>query len=248
MLGWIGRFRVVDSEVLSLRFGVTEQRINARVRRVLKEELLGVMAGPPCERRRLYMTGRGARKLGQPVRRPPGPDFDVGLELLLARLAAILETRHPAISVLSQRQARTTERTTGRPHSVNGQHRRRFPDLTLAAANRMSALVLVLRFRPKKHLEELLTDFHYSDTFDDVVWLVSHPRAKASLDERIRLLGPTWKAKQPTMTVITYNPQHEAQLAAELASKTASELAPPMTADVDPGAENFDWDALYDDN
>lgn len=245
MLRWIGRFRVVDSEVLSMRFGVTEQRINARVRRLLQAGLLGTMAGPICLRRRVYVTGRGARKLGLPVRRPPGADFDVGQELLLARLTAMLETRHPAVRVLSQREARSAERFTDRPHSVHGRHRRRFPDLLLAAGTQMTALVLVLRFKPKKHLEELLTDFHYSDTFDEVVWLVSHRRDRARLDERVRLLGPTWKDKQPTMSVLTYDWQQERRLADELASKTARQLAPAggFTKE-EHGSGDYDWEAL----
>ena len=250
MLGWIGRFRVVDSEVLSMRFRVTEQRINARVRRLLEAGLLGVMAGPVCVRRRVYVTGRGARKLGLPTRRPPQPDLDVGLELLLARIAATIETR-PAqwngLRVLSQREARAAERSTGRPHSVHGSHRRRFPDLIVTAGTEMTALVLVLRFKPRKHLEELLRDFFYSDTFDEVVWLVAHDRAKTRVEERIQPLGPSWKDKEPTMTVVTYDPEQESKLADQLTCKTASELAPHGVADVDPGAEDFDWDALLAD-
>lgn len=245
MLGWIARFRLVDSEVLSMRFGVTEQRVNTRVRRLLDAELLGAMAGPICLRRRIYVTGRGARKLGLPARRPPGTDFDVGQELLLARITAILETRHPAVRVLSQRESRNAERTTGRAHSVHGWHRRRFPDLLLTAGGRITALVLVLRVKPKKQLEELLSDFHLSDTFDEVVWLVAHDRANKRLQERIRLRGPSWKDKEPAMTVITYDPHQESKLAGELASKTASQLAPTPTADVDPGADDFNWDDLY---
>src|SRR4051794_11747758 len=40
MLWWIGRFRFVTARELSVRFGVSEQRVNARVRRFLHAGLV----------------------------------------------------------------------------------------------------------------------------------------------------------------------------------------------------------------
>lgn len=118
MLCWVGRLRVVSSEELSLRFGVSEQRINTRVRRLLEAGLLGQLETWRSERRLVFLSRPGAGRVGMPLRRPPQPEMDVERELMLGRVVALIETRDGA-RVLTQREARQAERATGRPHTFS---------------------------------------------------------------------------------------------------------------------------------
>lgn len=91
MLWWIGRFRFVTARELSIRFGVSEQRINARVRQLLAAGLLGEHRPHVSESRAVYLSAQGAAVLDVPRRKPPRPEAQRRHELELVRLVADLE-------------------------------------------------------------------------------------------------------------------------------------------------------------
>lgn len=219
-----------------MRFGVSEQRVNARVRRLLDAGLLGRLETWRHERRLVFLSRRGAGRVGMALRRPPQPDMEIERELMLGRLVGLIETRSPFdLRVLTQREARQAERSTERRHSVATGSSRRWPDLIIETGHVRRAVAIESAPVPTKKLAERIQDYVCSDAFDEVVWLVTHEHAEARMTKLIKQASPSWRAKQPEMRVLAYWTVADEMIAEALsdhavigaASELSRSLAPP---------------------
>ena len=211
---WIARFRFVTAEVLAGRFGLSPQRVNARLRRL---EAAGIVRREACgrgEARAVFVTASGARRLDLPVRRAPRTDAQRLHELAIARLASELELESddatdPRTRVLTEREQRTAERVgTGRFHvdlKPGGRgDRERWADLVVLTPARTVAIELELSMKAPDRLRRIVAGYAAAHHFDEVQFLAgtapiaarlaklttaaSHPSALAEL---LDLSGPT---------------------------------------------------------
>jgi len=143
---WLARFRFVTAEVLALRSGVTEQRINCRVRRLVAAEWVARSDERVGHARVISVTRKGCRAIGVPVRRPTRTDRQREHELELAWLVAQLELRGEVTEVRTERESRAREAAGLAPrYSIDvterGGHReKRWPDLVLEQPGRRVAV------------------------------------------------------------------------------------------------------------
>ncbi len=176
LLWWVGRFRFVTSRELAVRFGVTEQRVNTRARRLIGAGLLGAMRAHNNARRLVFLTRRGSMTLGLGERRAPRTDVQVRHELAIVMLVARLEQGLPLgrSLVLTERECRRAERETGRPWSASvyyqGRRQRRWPDLVALIDGKRRAIELELTPKHTPRLEAIIRAYRYSE-FNEVLWL-----------------------------------------------------------------------------
>lgn len=193
-LWWIGRFRFVTARELGVRFSVSEQRANARVRRLLKAGLLDEIRPHVSASRVVFLTGRGSRQLGLGERRPPRTDIQRRHELELAMLVARLEQQLPlgAQRLLTERECRRVERRSrgSDRYSVDVWDRnhvqKRWPDLVhVHPDGRKRAIEIELAVKHTRRLENILTGYRASGTFREVLWLVENPALLRRLERMI---------------------------------------------------------------
>jgi DNA-binding MarR family transcriptional regulator len=228
MLWWIGRFRFVTARELSARFAVTEQRVNARVRRLLSAGLIDEMRPHNNASRVVFLTRRGARTLGIKERRPPRTDVQRRHELALAMLVAQLERGTPAGAprLMTERECRRAERRDRtRRWSVDVTYRagaqKRWPDLVECDGNRRRAIEAELAVKHTARLEAIVEAYRYSDTFDEVIWLVESPSLCDRLERMVEGLPRIgWLNRHLPLTemrVVPYTPGREPAIAALIA-------------------------------
>lgn len=191
MLRWIGRFRFVTAAELSLRFAISEQRINARIRRFLREELVAVHREYVSQARAIYLTARGASVIEQPRRRPPRADTQRRHELAVVRLAAQLELDPPAAGarVLTERECRQAERAGDTRWSIDvyedGRKRRRWPDLVIDFGDRRQAVEIELAVKHTARLKRIVDSYQSEHVFEEVLWLIEQPRLRRRVEKLV---------------------------------------------------------------
>jgi hypothetical protein len=131
------RFRFVSAAVLGLRYGVSVQQVNARLRRLEAAGLVARTDGAVARARLVSVTARGCRAVEAPVRRAARTDLQREHELELAWLVARLELLGDGAAVRIERESRVREAAgaAGR-YSVDvidrgGRRERRWPDLVI---------------------------------------------------------------------------------------------------------------------
>lgn len=191
MLLWIARFRFVTAEVLADRFDVSHQRVNARLRRLERAGLVVLHRDEPTQPRAVYVSGRGARRLGLRVRRAPRPDAHREHERALAAVVARLERLDPSLRVLTERDARAREADSGDRHSADvrqasGELRRRLPDLVIEhpTAGRV-AVEVEFAAKHTERLRRIVAGYINARWFAQVRILVGEP----AVERRIAALA-----------------------------------------------------------
>jgi hypothetical protein len=218
MLWWIGRFRFVTARELSVRFGVTEQRVNARVRRFLRAGLVADHRPHNNTSRVVFLTRRGWLSIGMTPRRPPRTDIQRRHELALVMLVAVLEHETPfgQRRVLTERECRAAERRDrhrgGERWNVDVVTRygaqRRWPDLVAVDDRWKLAIEVEFAVKHTRRLEEIVSGYRTTGTFAGVLWLVENPalarRLSRMAEERL-----AWLTEPVEMRVATYAPGQE---------------------------------------
>jgi DNA-binding Lrp family transcriptional regulator len=189
LLWWVGRFRFVTARELSVRFGVSEQRVNARVRRLLAAGLLEEHRPYPSASRTVYLSAAGAAVLEVPRRKPPRAHTKRRHELALAEIVASVETnsaRPAGARLLTERECRQAERTGERRWSVevlqDGRCQRRWPDVVIDYGDRRRAIELELAVKHTRRLERIVNAYQIARTFEEVLWLVESPALRGRLE------------------------------------------------------------------
>jgi hypothetical protein len=176
LLAWTGRFRFVTAEAAAEAFGVSVQRMRARVARLCDAGLLVAHRTHVSEARVLYLSRHGALAIGFRPRKPPRPDAHRVHELAIIALVTALETRFA--KVLTERECRQAERVGGQRYSVDvfagGRRQRRWPDAVLLDGERRIAFEIEFAAKPSSRLSAIV-DGYLRGGFDAVRFLVASP-------------------------------------------------------------------------
>lgn len=201
---WIARFRFVTAEVLADRFEVSHQRVNARLRRLERAGLVVLHRDEPTQPRAVYVSGRGARRVGLRVRRAPRPDAHREHEWALAALVARLERLDASLRVLTERDARAREADSGDRHSADvrpagGELQRRWPDLIVEhpTAGRV-AVEVEFAAKHTERLRRIVAGYLNARWFAQVRVLVREP----AVERRIAALAATARPSPALMALL----------------------------------------------
>ena len=116
LLWWVGRFRFVTAKVTAEWLGVTSQRANARVSRLVRLRLLVSYRRHVADPRAVYLTTAGAELLGLSRRRRPRLDIQREHEQAIVWMATRLERTATDIRVLTERECRRHDARTAMSH------------------------------------------------------------------------------------------------------------------------------------
>ena len=211
MLWWIGRFRFVTAAELSLRFGISEQRINARVRRFLREDLVAVHREHVSQSRAIYLTARGASVIEQPRRRPPRAGHAAPARArgrCGSPRSSSSTRRRPGARVLTERECRQAERAGDR--AVERRRLRERP--RSASAGPTSSSTSATAARPSSSsspsstppgCERIIESYEIDGTFEEVLWLVEQPALRRRIETltaqastaRLSRVGPSTRQR-----------------------------------------------------
>ncbi len=180
MLLWIARFRFVDASVLSARFAVSPQQINARIRRLEAAGLVERRRDRTAASSAIATTRAAARALGLPERKPPRTIVQREHELAVAQLVATLETSNPKQRVLTERDCRQLERRTKQRYSADAVEpgrgpARRWPDIVIEHETNRTALELELSPKGTARLRAIIAGYVDAAWFDEVRFLTDDP-------------------------------------------------------------------------
>ena len=177
-----------------MRFGVSEQRVNARVRRLLAAGLLGEHRPYPSASRAVYLSAAGAAVMELPRRKPPRADTQRRHELALAAIVAGLE-RDPArlagARLLTERECRQAERAGDAALERRGAPRRPSPAPLAGPRHRLRRPSPRDRARARRQAhaapwKRIVDAYQSIATFDEVLWLVELPSLRARLELLVR--------------------------------------------------------------
>jgi hypothetical protein len=217
-LAWMGRFRFVTSELMGLRFGVSDRKARKRLMRLVNDGLVGVHRSFGTTS--VYvLTPRGAQHVDMPRRlRTPRPDLHREHELAIVESVAKLElAAAPGVEVLTERDCR--QRTAEGPERFNvevaddrGRSSDRWPDIVLLTPN--GKVAIEIEFAPKHsaRLARILRGYLLSDLAEVRFLVISprlartlhrvteHERAKLPLrrtDSLTRIIIDAWLSAEP---------------------------------------------------
>ena len=172
-----------------MRFGVSEQRVNARVRRLLEAGLVGANAAAQ-ERATLGVSDPTWLAPGR-VGRAPAAAHRYSAAVTTWRSRGLWRTTsRRAASDQETAPADRTGMPTGRaPDARRGGHadiqsqgrrQRRWPDLVQVAGERRRAIELELSIKHTARLQAIIDGYRVSG-FDEVLWLVEDPNLRRRL-------------------------------------------------------------------
>ena len=211
VLVWIGRFRFVTTDVLARRFGVSAQRMRARVRRLEQRGHVQRVARLPNQAAVIYLTPRGSAEIGSRRHRPPRPDTHRAHELALTELVCQLEqAARPGLEVLTERDARDREATSQRRYSVDvtdeqGRRAKRWADVLITSPTRTVAMELEFAEKSSARLRGIL-DSYLASSMSEVRFLVSSPTLAGRLSLLAAQQAHGMRAFSATLCAITIAP------------------------------------------
>lgn len=200
VLAWVGRFRFVTAQPIALRFDVSWQQANARVRRLERVRLLGTERQHLSQARAVFLTGRGHELLGWRRRRAPRAHVHREHEEAIVRLVTELEHEYSDALVLTERECRQLDDPAkGRRYGVevfgDGRDNKRWPDAILETAEGRRAFELEFSPKGTDRLKRIVDAYECSG-YEDVMFLVKSAalgrrikRLRKPADETLRLLG-----------------------------------------------------------
>jgi hypothetical protein len=189
VLGWIARFRFVDSAVLSERFEVSRRQVNARMRRFEDAGLVVRRSDAMGHGCTITATTAAMHALGLPPRRPARTDAQVEHELAVARLVTRLELDEPGLVVLTERDMRARQsvgegRFSVEVAGIRGGRANRWPDIVVERPDGNLALELELTGKGTTRLEQIVRAYRSAPQFAEVRFLAG----SASVERRLRRL------------------------------------------------------------
>lgn len=185
LLAWIGRFRFVTATLVAERFGVSVEKTNKRIRRLAADGLLARRRGFPDEHYAIFLTGKGAARVGLPVRHAPRAEVQREHELCIVWLASRLErvghtTRTDReCRQLEARTERRVRRSVDLEVNAGRRDRRRWPDLVVERPEGPLAIEIELTPKGSDRLAAIINAYLVSDVFRDVSYLLTDPALAA---------------------------------------------------------------------
>lgn len=220
MLAWVGRFRFVTTDVLAMRFAVSENRVNVRLGRFERAGLVVRHAVSPTHPRAIYLTPRGASAIGRPRRRAPHADahreHEHAITTLVTQLELANEDASASASILTERDARALEATTDDRFSVEVASaryglERRWPDVIIETPERRTAIEIEFADKGTTRLKSIIAGYLGSTTFREVRFLVRDAPLRKRIEKHAHhASAPSsslFAASQPAIVVESWPPR-----------------------------------------
>jgi DNA-binding PadR family transcriptional regulator len=191
LMRWMTRFAFTTASVLSERWGVSEQRMRARLRRLEAAGLIERRREGPREPARVVVTERGGAELGLSVRTARARE-SLGHELAIIKRVVAIE-RHfaehgPAgARVLTERDMRRASREQpGRPWTVGvtrerGRRGRRWADYVVDTPEGRTAVELEFSMKGTSRLRSIIRGYLQAGAFEYVDFVVLERDQDAAL-------------------------------------------------------------------
>src|SRR4051794_31979417 len=226
LLAWALRFAFVTAGLLAERWGVSEQRMRARLRRLEQSGYLRRRRGGPNEPVRVVVTEAGAALVGLVVRTPLAGE-PLGHELAGIKRVLGIE-RHFAVEgegaarVLTERDMRRDEQSRdGRRWAVEvtrprGRRGRRWPDYAVDVPAGRTAVELEFSLKGTTRVRGIVRGYLRSDLYEFVDFLVLErpedggPRrwpARVIEEERVEEIAarlPGIAARMPALRIVPW--------------------------------------------
>jgi DNA-binding MarR family transcriptional regulator len=178
LIVWAARFAFVTAAALAERWGVSEQRMRARVRRLERCGWVRRQRGAPNEPVRVVVTEAGGSLVGLSVRTPRGGE-PLGHELAVIKRVIAIERHFQATGardawVLSERDMRRDQQAAGeRRWAVefvrsHGRRGRRWPDYAVATGEGRTAVELEFSLKGTTRLREIVRGYLQSGLYEFV--------------------------------------------------------------------------------
>ena len=210
VLAWVGRFRFVTPQAIAVRFEVSWQQANARVRRLERLGFLGGEREHVSQPRAVFLTGKGHELLGWPRRRAPRAQVQREHEAAIVWLVTELERAEPHAAVLTERECRRLEDADDPRYSVNvGDRRRRWPDIVIESQRARRAIEIEFSPKGTDRLETIVAAYAfcgYAETLFLVKSIALGRRIQALSEPTVRspLFGGTGKLEVPRIRVAAW--------------------------------------------
>jgi hypothetical protein len=195
---WIARFAFATAGLLCERWGVSEQRMRARLRRLEEAGVIRRRREGPTEPSRVVVTERGAAGIGLSVRTAQARE-PLGHELAIIKRVIAIE-RHFAdhdvadARVLTEREMRRAARLeVGRPWVVDvvrerGRRGKRWADYAVETPEGRTAVELEFSMKGTARLRSIVRGYLQSAAFDYVDFVVLEREPEAPLPGLLRRL------------------------------------------------------------
>src|SRR4051812_40350206 len=190
LLAWSARFAFVTAATAAARWGVSEQRMRARLRRLEREGWVRRFRLGPNEPVRVVVTELGAERVGLVVRTPRGRE-PLGHELAVIKRVLAIERyfaeRRQGARVLTERDMRREEAREGgsawwvevvHPHGRRG---RRWADYVVDSPDGRTAVELEFSLKATRRLRSIVRGYVCSARFSFVDFVVLERAQDAGL-------------------------------------------------------------------
>jgi hypothetical protein len=222
LLGFAACHRIVLAAHLEILLGATPAAVATRLRALQRAGYLGAQRPFDRQPRSYWITrrGLGAIESSLPTPRPELGSYRHDLGVAWLWLAGRHGAFGPAREIVSEREMRSRDGTSGRradPFGVRlggvgpgGRQRLHYPDLLLVGAKgRRVALELELSAKGRARRERILAGYAADGRIDSVLYLVDRPataraiRSSASrlgISDRVHVRAASWDVGDPGQT------------------------------------------------
>lgn len=191
VLAWSARFAFVTCSTLAWRWGVSEQKMRKRVRRLEREGFVRRIQDGRNQPMRVVVTERGGDACGLTIRTARGLE-SLGHEIAVIKRVMANETyfagHGPAgARVLTERDMRREQRRDDGPRwSVrmvlpHGRPAKRWPDYVVQSPAGTTAVELEFSLKATRRLRSILRGYEETSQYDFVDFVVPERRQDAQL-------------------------------------------------------------------
>jgi hypothetical protein len=191
MLAWSARFAFVTCSTLAWRWGVSEQKMRKRVRRLEREGFVRRVQDGRNQPARVVVTERGGDACGLAMRTARGLEslgHEIGVIKRVMAIEAHFAGHGPAgTRVLTERDMRRDQRRSdGSKWSVrvvlpHGRPAKRWPDYVVQAPAGTTAVELEFSLKAMRRLRSILRGYEETPLYDFVDFVVPERRRDAQL-------------------------------------------------------------------
>jgi hypothetical protein len=191
MMAWSARFAFATCSTLAWRWGVSEQKMRKRVRRLEREGLMRRMQDGRNQPARVVVTERGGDACGLTIRTARGLE-SLGHEIAVIKRVMAIEAyfadHGPAgARVLTEREMRREQRRDDGPMwSVrvllpHGRRAKRWPDYVVQSPAGTTAVELEFSLKATRRLRSILLGYEETPLYDFVDFVVPERQQDAQL-------------------------------------------------------------------
>jgi hypothetical protein len=198
VLAWSARFAFVTCSTLAWRWGVSEQKMRKRVRRLEREGFVRRVQDGRNQPARVVVTERGGDACGLTIRTSRGRE-SLGHELAVIKRVMAIEAYFAghgpvAARVLTERDMRRDQRRDDGPKWAvrvvlpHGRPAKRWPDYVVQTSKGTTAVELEFSLKATRRLRSILRGYEETSQYDFVDFVVPERRQDAQLARTLKRL------------------------------------------------------------